>query len=337
MSLNEQKCKRLYQKYHDTVAVSVALYDLFRSNPLLGKFVGESHQLFTFDDEELTPDISTSYEANSKGLVFEIKYSIGASVKDVLLSAKRYRNAVKGWPSGAVEHVDVVLVCSAEDTQIVSSAIQELIEETADPFFSSEGFAVWQWIVSSTREEMRPEAMWLQPVMGATRNSSVEQLIHSAGGIQISEDVLTHLRFQHMFVRDKPPVQFTIIFLTHHILPKTEKESYEISLDTIYQRANSFFPPWWESAEKTVQVKRQWIKEALEMLVEMKLVEVGSKEETYRVPSALLRKHNALNFFCKKLARISRRRRRVRGRVARIRRIPSRMAEGMPTLEPFLK
>ena len=112
--------------------------------------------------------------------------------------------------------------------------------------------------------------MWLQRVFGKTRNANLERLADTPGGVRITEDVLRFLRFQHMFVRDKPPVQYVIIFLVQHILPKQpDVSSYNIGFDIVYDRANSFFPGWWEAAEKTRQIKRDLIREALNRSVDL--------------------------------------------------------------------
>lgn len=337
MSLEELDCEKKYRKYSDTVAVSAAIYDLFKKNQSLGRFVGESHRLSSPTGEEFTPDMSTVYD--SSGLVFEIKYSLGASVKDELLSLKKYSSATQGWPTriirtGIVQSVDVVLVCNAEDTSRVSSALSEVAKETGDSFFSS-GLAVWQWIISSTKD--RNEAMWLQHVTGATRNNAVEACIHSPGGIQVSEEVLDYLRWQHLFIRDKPPVQYTIMCLLHYVLPREpDKEKYAINLDIVYQRANSFFPGWWEETEKTTQLKRKWVKEALDTLVRMRLIEVDpANKESYIIPSAVFRKKRPLKLICRKLVGMERR--QPRGRPPRRHRIIQGKPERMRPLNDFLR
>lgn len=59
-------------------------------------------------------------------------HSIGSSVDDYLLKVKRYRNAVRDWPTsnGYVDATDVVLVCNANDTQRVLVCLSLVKDKT---------------------------------------------------------------------------------------------------------------------------------------------------------------------------------------------------------------
>ncbi len=312
---------------------------MIRRNPELGRFIGESHQLLTEDGDELTPDISSLFNSDRCGLTFEIKYSVGSSVDDYLLKAKRYRTALRGWPNstGKVEATDVVLVCNANDTQRVLNSLSKLSQgQDGEGFFVSPGFSVWQWIMGLGKEN-REESMWLQRVYGKTRNPNLEKLADTPGGVRITEDVLRYLRFQHAFVRDKPPVQYTIVFLVQHVLPKQpDVPSYDIGYDTVYDRANSFFPGWWEAGEKTVQIKKAWIREALDQMAFMKYT-TKVEPELYRVPTSLIGKKKLLEDICNRLgsilARQTRQRKQVRSRHGRKR---LKQQPGTGTLDKFI-
>ena len=338
MNHAEQECIRGYRKYYDTVAVSSAIANLFRSNSLFGKFIGESHELRTENDEPITPDITAVFDSGSKGLLFEIKYSLQSSATDVLLGMKRYFAAKTGWrnSTGTVHSVDVVLICHADDTATIHEAIENLAKQDGNEFLKSDGFSLWQWILGSPKEGEREEVMWMQHIAGSCRNQPVNEHILRPGGIRIPDDVLSYLRFQHSFVRDKPPVQYTILLLLQHVLPKDpDREEYEIPLEVVYQRANSFFPPWWESTEATKQVKRRWIKEALSTLHDLGLIQRKGDSEVYRIPRSLLEKRKPSRFICRKLARHYEKR-AARGRVRQRYKITVTRAPG-GTLEPFLK
>jgi len=335
----EEQCSREYRKYYDTVMVSSAIFDLFKDGTL-GKFVGESHQLRTQDNTPVTPDITTVYDSGAKGLLFEIKYSLGSSASDSLLRLKRYFGAKTGWrtATGTVDDVDVVLICNADDTQSVHEALEELARHDGNEFLKAQGFALWQWIVTSSKKDERAEVMWLQPIAGSCRNEALEERIRHPGGIRISDKVLEFLRFQHSFVRDKPPVQYTILFLLQHVLPKDpDKEWYDVPLEIVYQRANSFFPAWWESTETTTQVKRGWIKEALSTLRDLGLIQKRMGEETYTIPTSLLAKKKPLRLICRRLAQRSqrhmRRSRVVRKRAKRV----TPVKKETSTLEPYIQ
>jgi len=312
---------------------------MIRSNPGLGRFIGESHQLRSEDGADLTPDISSLFNSDKCGLVFEIKYSIGSSADDYLLKTRKYSRALLGWPNstGKVATTDVVLVCNANDTQLVLTSLSELSQRQDDEaFFTSPGFSVWQWIVGSGKEN-REETMWLQRVHGETRNPKLEELANTRGGVRITEDVLKFLRFQHAFVRDKPPVQYTIVFLAQHVLPKQpDAPSYEIGLDTVYDRANSFFPGWWEASEITTQVKKGWIQAALNQMTALKYIN-KVRPDFYQVPTSLMNKRKLLDDVCKRSTVILERQARKTSQVRTTRRRKKlKRPNGTSSLESFM-
>ena len=342
-------CVADFRKYSNTVAVSSAISHLFQTDTRLGHFIGSEHRLLASSpDETLTPDITAVYDGDSRGLLFELKYSLPTdirSVKEKLLNLAKYSRVRNGWGvKGPVHSADFVLVCHVEDVKRAVDAAGQVFAETQDPFYDPKSFSIWYWTISTPRENERKEEMRLVHAYGGTRNSVLQQLIGQPGGIPIPEDVLMMLRFTNLFIREKPPVQYTIVLLIQNVfsaLPpphRIGRRYYEVSLDLIYQKANSLFPPWWEDAVETRQVKRGWIKEALDTLVKLQMVKgIPQKRDSYSVPipTLVIRKplHEAI---CQRLISLKKARRRA-SRASIPKRVPSKRPLGVRPLTEFLE
>ena len=337
-SMAAMTCLHEFQKYADTVAVSSAIYDLFEKEPALGLFVGEENKLRTDEGNLLTPDLTFRYNNDLNGLLFELKYTLPShiqDVKDTLLDLKKYLNATRGWrtPSGRVDSIDIVLVCCDDDVPIAVKAIKELVSENVK-FFDNIGFALWAWMLTPVRSGEREERMRLQRIYGKTRNAKLEERIGSTGGTRISEDVLRYLRWLISFIRQKPPVQYTMHLLIQNIFPslrssfRSNERVVDAPLDIICQRCTSFFPPWWEPEVDPPQIRRGWLKEAMNSLVGLKIIEkVPDRNECYSIPFPTFKARKSLPQRLCELLALSQRKKGKRGR-PRIKpaRYPSRSA-----------
>jgi len=330
--------------------VSAAISHLFVTHPELGHFVGVEHKLVaTHSNEILTPDITAVYDNNSKGLLFELKYSLPAdirSVKDELMKLAKYGRIRNGWGiKGVVQAADFILVCHMDDLKRAAEAVQQVFYETQNPFYDPLSFSIWSWTVAAAREDERREEMRLLHAYGATRNGRLQQMVSEPGGILVPEEVLTMLRFTHMFIRQKPPVQYTIALLIQNVFsalpPPTRagRRYYEVDLNLVYQKTNILFPPWWEQDVQTVQVKRGWIKEALDTLARLKLIkEIPGKADSYSIPIPTLITRKPLPLaICERLVAIQGKISRPVGRPPTIRGVPKRRPLGVKPITEYLR
>lgn len=332
----EQNCIRDYRKYADTVAVLSAIHNLIKKNPNMARFIGIEHKLIDQEGNDVTPDLVALYDQNRKGLSFELKWSlplIEEYREKKLKELKKYTTPFQNWrtSTGRVDHHDLVLVCHIDDAKRVIDTIAKISEEPEYKFFKSDGFAVWTWNITASKSGERKEELRFFRVYGKTRNGIIETMISEPGGILVAEDVLRYLRFTFSFIRQKPPVQYTMTILIQNIFSsfqqKPERSYYEIDTDLIYNRAKPFFPSWHESDTKTLQVKRGWIKEALQKLWELNIVDkLPDKPDWWRIPIPTLRtRRPTQEAICRKISkklleqmkRIRRRRGRVRIRPVR--------------------
>jgi len=312
--------------------------------------VGVEHKLVNAEGKNIRPDLVATYDNNRKGLIFELKWSLPFDetiLEKEIKELKKYAIPCSSWlkSSDTVDFHDLVLICHIEDAQRTVDMIKKLSNDTEYDFLRKEGFAVWSWTITSPKLGERKEELRLFPVFGKTRNQTIEAAINQSGGILFPEDVLTFLRFSFTFVRQKPPIQYTTTILIQNICPtfqqKSYRDFYEIHVDMIYERANNFFPSWHEFDKETIQIKRRWIKEALEKLWELKLCEkILGKPDWWRIPIPTLKTRKPIqSVLCQRISKeyLKRlKRRRPRGRL-RIRPLRPKGPRREPPLTDFFQ
>lgn len=295
----ELKCVQDYSKYSDTVAICFAVHNFLSKNPQIAKFIGIEKDLTNIAGHIVTPDIVGSYDNDQKGLLFEIKWSLPFDeelLKKEIRELERYFVPCIPWGKTPddPETQDLILICHIDDVHRAAEMINVYMTEKPQSLLGKEGFSVWSWTITPPKQGGRKEEMRLFPVFGKIRNKLIEELIRQPGGILFPEDVLTYLRFSYTFIKEKPPLQYLMTVLIQNILPSfqssSEKESHDIHVDMIYERAKTFFPSWHSYNEQTVQIKRKWIREGLEGLCELGFCgKVPNKDDWWKIPIPLIR------------------------------------------------
>ncbi|MDH5481731.1 MAG: hypothetical protein OEY22_02465 [Candidatus Bathyarchaeota archaeon] len=311
----EDQCTKDYRKYADTVAVSFAVYHTVTTQLKGLDFVGIEHKLINAEGRELTPDIVVLCENEKKGLIFELKWSLPSRedlLEEEIKELEKYTKPCSNWKPSvkSVDCHDLVLVCHIDDVQKTVDMIKKLSNEKGYSFLKEHGFALWSWTITPPKGGERKEELRLFCVYGKTRNDQIEKLVQAPGGILIPEAVLTYLRFSLTFVKEKPPIQYTMTVLVQYILAPfqqaPEKKSYEIELDWIYEQMKKLFPSWHEFDTPTIQAKRSWIREALEKFWELRLIDkIVGKPNTWFIPIPTLRTRKPIQeVICRKLSKL---------------------------------
>ena len=310
----ELNCVRDYPKYSDTVAICFAVHNFLSKNPNIAKFIGIEHDLRNTAGHIITPDITAAYDNNKKGLLFEIKWSLPLDeflLKKEIEELERYFVPCVDWGKNLEDAgtQDLILICHIDDVQRTTDMLKRYLMEKPKSFLGKEGFAIWSWTITPPKHGGRKEEMRLFSVYGKTRNEKIEELICQPGGILFPEEVLTYLRFSYTFIKEKPPLQYTMTVLIQNILSSfqssSERESQDIHVDMIYERSKSFFPSWHSYNAETIQVKRKWIREALEKPCELNLcARVLKKDDWWKIPIPLIRTRKPIQeVLCKKAAK----------------------------------
>lgn len=267
---SETVCIEEYKKYEDTVAVTIALSQMV-SDKKLGSLFGLSRKILTNEKKEIRPDVTfRCTNKESSALFFEFKWSVTpSSIRGELEDIERYRTAAFVWSDGlSPAYNDVVLVVNEELAPIAKKAMQDLFDSGDRTL--EDGFAIWSWRYSVPRrtEEGGEPTLFVQQFAGHLNNSEVEPTL--GNGYRLSEKDMTVNRQKYLFIPDKPPVQYTIIFLLLNVLSgfydakekKTEVELNEVMLDVAYDRAKELYLGWSPEREESSQVARAWLKEA---------------------------------------------------------------------------
>ena len=271
-----------YRKYEGSTTVLFALSRLIIDNPTVGRLNGVTKDI-QVQGGKITPDVSAHGQSDSDAIFLELKWSLTASTAgDELLKLKKYCDAKFSWTSGnPVTRKDVVLIVAQDDADIAVATIQELIKQ-GNSFLES--VAIWKWFFAHPRKDQASgggsDALWISKVFGRSGSNALDSLVSTASGYRVPKDVLELNKYLYRFTKDKPPVQYTIATLLLHVFSslrsKSEKEIVSITMslaDIIYERSKSFFPGS-ESAE-SIQVRKQWIREALQALVNAGFKEVS--------------------------------------------------------------
>lgn len=331
----QQDCIRGYRRYADTVAVLSAIYHILKRDPSVADYIGIEPKLRNSFGNDITPDLAALYDSRTKGLMFELKWSLPFSEELLVKEVKELQKYIvpcSQWKNstGKVEYHDLILVCNIEDSQRLLETISKVAKEQVFGFLTSDGFAVWTWTISAARGGERKEHLILSRVHGKTRNLTVENMIKQPSLI-LPEEALTYLRSSFSFTREKPPVQYTIIILIQHVFsqfrdPRRVSGIYEITTDMIYDKAKLLFPPWHEYDAQTLQAKRRWITEALEAMFALNIIgkPVG-KPESWLVPIPTLKTRKPIEHaLCKKISDYKQKTTRRPGRRGRPRVRPKR-------------
>jgi hypothetical protein len=300
-------CTEEFGRYRDTTRVLAALRQVIQLNARIGRFVGIEHTFDLDDDKEITPDLSADYDEDRAGLLFEIKARISAaSARNELLGLKRYFVARQSWDGKSkVEHNDIIMVCHVDDANVVHAALEDLLKTPDNGFLEENGVAVWAWslcIPKGGDVDADPELRF-EKIHGRTKNTAIEKMVGKAGGILVPPEVFASLRSAYLFTKEKAPVQYTMAFLLMHVLTSFQDSTHrstEVRLsqdmtDDIYERAKNFFPGWRDASSDTVQSRKKWIREALDLIVRTR----------FRVTLPLPHTHKRVEeIICSKLERL---------------------------------
>ena len=311
---NQQKYVREYRRYADTVAVLYGIYYILKKEPPIADYVGIERKLRN-DGKEIEPDLLALYDGLTKGLIFEFKWSLPFEEEwlvEEIRDIQKYDGNCSPWKNatGRVVYHDTILVCHIEDSKRFVDKLVEVAREENCNFLFSEGFTIWTWIISSARQGERKEHLILQSIHGNIRNAQLREMVNHPPGLILPEEVLTFRRSSFNFIHQKPPVQYTIIKLIHYIFPQfqdyeRDSDIYEITSDLVYEKSKILFPSWKEQDIQTMQVKRKWIAEALEMMHKLGMIgKISEKPQTWSIPIPTLKSRKPIEeILCEKLAK----------------------------------
>ena len=276
-----------------------AIYQLFQRNREIGKYIGVEIKLKNNKGDEIEPDLMALYNNETKGFLIEMKASLPndpQKLQSEIVELKKYFLKYTNWNNslGQVKEQDLVLICHIDDAKKVVNMVNMLSKNPELSFLSSNHFSICSWTITPSKGGEREEELRIFKVYGKTSNQLFDDLLEEPGGLLIPKKILQYLRFKFFFIKQKPPIQYTITILIQHILsgfPEDPGEkSYEIDVDTLYKRSEIFFPSWREYDRRTIQLKRRWIVESLNLMADLKIISRTSISGWWKIPKPIFRK-----------------------------------------------
>jgi len=329
-----QECVEDFIKYRDTTRVLSALRE-YLNQRIFGRLIGVEHTFKLEDGTGITPDLTLAYENDSACCFIELKWRISqSSIKNELLDLKRYFNARQSLngSSQKVTHNDIIMICHINDSNVVIDAVNELAGTPDVGFLKQEGVAIWSWylgIPKGADTDANPEMRfgWLY---GKTRNLELEKKIRMPGGIVIPASIAFSPTDRYLFTKDKPPVHYAMAFLLQHILSSFQDSTHRsqvipLSLgmvDELYEKSKIFFPGWRDAESETIQARKEWIREAVDLIIQLKI--------KVSVPLPRTRK-TIQQVLCARLERLRQKSRGAGPRVRKLRVRPDTMSAKLST------
>lgn len=265
-----QRCEEDYKKYDDTVAISIAIVEYLRSSGV-AKLYGVSRDIDTLPEGEITPDVSFQ-TVQSAALFFELKWSLTtSSVRGELDSIKKYRTAKCRWKDNSeASYNDVVLVVHTDLAPLVKRALDDMIA-VGDKTLET-GFAIWTWSYTVPRVGGEEPILTIQEYFGRLQDDTIQRMF--ATGYNVPRDVMQRLRFNYLFIPDKPPMCYLIALLYIHFFsafqnPKEKHTAIQLNTEVLnqgYERMKKFYLGWSPERKDSAQIPRVWLKEAFAVM-----------------------------------------------------------------------
>lgn len=305
------ECIKDFRRYDDTKTILSAIYQLFQRNREIGKYIGVEIKLKNKKGNEIEPDLIALYDNETKGFLFEMKSSLPddpQKLQSEIVELKKYFLKYTNWhnSTGQVNEQDLILICHIDDAKKVVNMVNMLSNKPELTFLSSNHFLICSWSITPSKDGQREEELRIFKIYGKTSNVYFEELLDEPGGILIPQSLLRFVRFTFFFIKEKPKVQYTMTILIQHILSSFPEDpgenSCEVDTDTIYNRSEIFFPSWRHYDERTKQLKRQWLREALNTMANLNIIYKSSITGWWKIPKPTYKKKRDIEVaLCKDL------------------------------------
>jgi hypothetical protein len=287
-------------RYYYTVHLMIGLRDHFVQNRAVGfEFVSSGRTMTTTrnDGEEISkprPDIILQSLDGKKGILIELKpaYSPWEStfeyqIKEVTEQLGAFDRNVIGWAttSGSVDEYCIVLLPYHEDATIrVPEYLQSKMK--LGEFVLTHPFAVWFWSVDRSQRSVGDIIKIFKSELGKDVGWNI--------GSYLDGKMIT-IRFDQLFskydedkfrfARDPPGNNiYTIIEIYNvmsPILRKPPDKRLICTVDEIMELAETYLPSWLPDDGKPSQLKVEWVRKALDTLVQVGLAVRKEDSDAY--------------------------------------------------------
>lgn len=290
---------RDYDRYYRTVYLLIGMMEYLNSNEQLDfRLISCSRKMRAIrkeDKKELEPkpDIILQNKANNKGLLVEIKTSYPET--DVLLESALKKDIkqlaafdciVRNWDTDNKTMSDFGIVLMPYHEAASRRATKSLIDKISKKEIVFEHpFTIWFWSIDISMKK-----------------KEIMQIFHSEFNKGVGwelgkkvEDNIIEIDLENLFVdwdeeryrfgRDPPAnCVYTIVQIYNIMGPmlrKGQDNKIICTIDEVMALAETYLPAWIPDDGKKSQLKRDWVRDALEMLVKIGLAQRYADGITY--------------------------------------------------------
>lgn len=282
----KQERKAEVDKYYQTVLLTLGLKDHFDINGKSCHFVSVEPRFFNIQtSEEVRPDLVLQYDAKH-GILCEIKTSLPFSEGYLLSSLKqveKYSRDVVGWdtPDRRVNDHDIILFCHAIDSDRVVGKVQEWLNLSILRVTKKLCICEWSMIASPKTGK---EVILVRQRFGTTGNDELNQMLRN--NILIDTETMGIKYEKCKFTRKEPPVEYLMQELWLNVFPEinVKVEDFETSVDEVLRIAYEYYIPWSNIEGEYSQIRKRWVKKALDIFSEIGLAQsVSSNSERFKI------------------------------------------------------
>ena len=282
----KEERKSEFDRYYQTVMLTLGVKTYIDGHAKDCRFSSAESRFFVENSSsEIRPDIILQY-GNRRGILCEVKTSFPSDDVHLLQSLKqieKYSQNVVGWDSAdrKVDDHDIILFCYIIDSERVSSKIQEWLGNGSLNISKSLCVCEWGTLVSP---KIGRDIILIRKRFGNINCEELNNMLQNS--IIIDQEMLTVEYEKCKFTRRDPPVEYTMSELWVNVFPaiNAEPEDFETVVEEVFKIAREYYISWAHIEGEFTQIRKRWIKRALDSFCEIGLAEqISEDSERYRI------------------------------------------------------
>lgn len=288
-----ESIKKQCERYYTAVLLTIGIKNFVEENADLKLiFISSEKKMKDPTTNQIvgTPDIVLQYKHVSEGILIELKISAPLTpsifnywITDTLEQIQKYDKNLIGWDTSSKkvhDHVIILLVHHG-DSKKIRSSLSNAISLSNLEFNHKLSF--WDWVLETSQKFGRNDVITVRDLDNGKIGNELGKYTKDHDIIIILEEINTAYDLKkYVFIRRKPDHIFYITDLLYTIIFPVfgfdENDNLLINSEEIMNLAEEYFSSWLPESGQKSQLKRSWVNEALEKLVEIKLAKkIGNK------------------------------------------------------------
>lgn len=271
-----------YNRYYWAVHITLGFKDYLDKNIDDCRFVYVEKKLKLVEDDDKynTPDFILQYNEDKNGIICEIKSSLTYIEeylkRDLFSQLEKYCKDMKGWETndGRIDNHDILCIIHSLDVRRATKLIIDSLEN--NDLNMDKNLCISEWAKLTSPKYPGREIILIKYEHGELGCKTLEEQLKS--NIEFSVDDLSLIYEMVRFTRNPPPVQYSMDLLWTQIFPIFEigyrETEVEITLEQILVEVYNYYTTWSRIEGEYSQVRRSWIKDAMDKFTEIGLVEI---------------------------------------------------------------